>query len=100
MTALDQLVVGVGLHSIRIDLGGSIENLEWIVDAYALAFVVLFVLFVLAGGAALALLTPGRPRTPAEAAAEATPISPAELAPETATPGALVATNDDLGAVR
>jgi EmrB/QacA subfamily drug resistance transporter len=41
MTALDQLVVGVALHSIRIDLGGSIEGLEWTVNAYTLAFAVL-----------------------------------------------------------
>jgi len=34
MTALDQLVVGVALHSIRLDLGGSIEGLEWTVNAY------------------------------------------------------------------
>ena len=41
MTALDQLVVGVALHSIRLDLGGSIEGLEWIVNAYTLVFAVL-----------------------------------------------------------
>jgi EmrB/QacA subfamily drug resistance transporter len=41
MTALDQLVVGVALHSIRVDLGGSIEGLEWTVNAYTLAFAVL-----------------------------------------------------------
>ena len=28
MTALDQLVVGVALHSIHLDLSGSIEGLE------------------------------------------------------------------------
>jgi EmrB/QacA subfamily drug resistance transporter len=43
MTALDQLVVGVALHSIRIDLGGSIEGLEWTVNAYTLAFAVLLI---------------------------------------------------------
>jgi EmrB/QacA subfamily drug resistance transporter len=43
MTALDQLVVGVALHSIRIDLGGSIESLEWTVNAYTLAFAVLLI---------------------------------------------------------
>jgi EmrB/QacA subfamily drug resistance transporter len=43
MTALDQLVVGVALHSIRIDLGGSIEALEWTVNAYTLAFAVLLI---------------------------------------------------------
>lgn len=41
MTALDNLVVGVALPSIREDLGGSIEALEWTVNAYTLAFAVL-----------------------------------------------------------
>jgi MFS family permease len=43
MTALDQLVVGVALHSIRLDLGGSIEGLEWTVNAYTLAFALLLI---------------------------------------------------------
>jgi EmrB/QacA subfamily drug resistance transporter len=47
MTALDNLVVGVALPSIRADLGGSIEALEWTVNAYTLAFAVL----LLAGAA-------------------------------------------------
>ena len=33
MTTLDNLVVGVALPSIRADLGGSIESLEWTVNA-------------------------------------------------------------------
>jgi EmrB/QacA subfamily drug resistance transporter len=41
MTSLDNLVVGVALPSIRADLGGSIESLEWTVNAYTLAFAVL-----------------------------------------------------------
>jgi EmrB/QacA subfamily drug resistance transporter len=41
MTALDSLVVGIALHSIRLDLGGSLESLEWTVNAYTLAFAVL-----------------------------------------------------------
>jgi MFS family permease len=41
MTALDNLVVGVALPSIRAELGGSIEALEWTVNAYTLAFAVL-----------------------------------------------------------
>ena len=41
MTALDNLVVGVALPSIRADLGGSIEALEWTVNAYTLSFAVL-----------------------------------------------------------
>jgi EmrB/QacA subfamily drug resistance transporter len=43
MTALDSLVVGVALHSIRLDLGGSIEALEWTVNAYTLSFAVLLI---------------------------------------------------------
>jgi len=43
MTALDNLVVGVALPSIREDLGGSIESLEWTVNAYTLAFAVLVI---------------------------------------------------------
>jgi EmrB/QacA subfamily drug resistance transporter len=43
MTALDNLVVGVALPSIRLDLGGSIESLEWTVNAYTLAFAVLLI---------------------------------------------------------
>lgn len=41
MTALDNLVVGVALPSIRTDLGGSLESLEWTVNAYTLAFAVM-----------------------------------------------------------
>jgi hypothetical protein len=41
MTALDQLVAGVALHSI--DLGGSIEGLERTVNAYTPAFAVLLI---------------------------------------------------------
>src|ERR687885_155395 len=47
MTALDNLVVGVALPSIRTDLGGSLEALEWTVNAYTLAFAV----FLLTGAA-------------------------------------------------
>ena len=43
MTALDNLVVGVALPSIRVELGGSIESLQWTVNAYTLAFAVLLV---------------------------------------------------------
>jgi EmrB/QacA subfamily drug resistance transporter len=41
MTALDNLVVGVALGSIRADLGGTIESLEWTVNAHTLSFAVL-----------------------------------------------------------
>jgi EmrB/QacA subfamily drug resistance transporter len=47
MTSLDNLVVGVALPSIRDDLGGSLEALEWTVNAYTLAFAV----FLLTGAA-------------------------------------------------
>ncbi len=40
MTSLDNLVVGVALPSIRTSLGGSIESLEWTVNAYTMAFAV------------------------------------------------------------
>src|SRR5437868_8633856 len=38
MTALDTLVVTTALPSMRIDLGGSLSDLEWTVNAYNLAF--------------------------------------------------------------
>lgn len=43
MTSLDNLVVGVALPSIRADFGGTIESLEWTVNAYTLAFAVLLI---------------------------------------------------------
>src|ERR1700712_3212563 len=47
MTSLDNLVVGVALPSIKADLGGSLEALEWTVNAYTLSFAV----FLLTGAA-------------------------------------------------
>jgi EmrB/QacA subfamily drug resistance transporter len=41
MTALDNLVVSTALPVIRTDLGASIEDLEWTVNAYTLTFAVL-----------------------------------------------------------
>jgi EmrB/QacA subfamily drug resistance transporter len=41
MTALDTLVVSTSLSTIRLDLGASIEELEWTVNAYNLSFAVL-----------------------------------------------------------
>jgi EmrB/QacA subfamily drug resistance transporter len=41
MTALDTLVVSTALSSIRLDLGASVEELEWTVNAYNLSFAVL-----------------------------------------------------------
>lgn len=43
MTSLDNLVVGVALPSIRADFGGTIESLEWTVNAYTLTFAVLLI---------------------------------------------------------
>lgn len=41
MVALDALVVATALGAIRLDLGASIEALEWTVNAYNLSFAVL-----------------------------------------------------------
>src|SRR3984885_4561741 len=41
MVALDALVVTTALPTIRVDLGTSIEQLEWTVNAYSLSFAVL-----------------------------------------------------------
>src|SRR5215212_1908241 len=41
MVTLDNLVVTTALPSIRVDLGASIEDLEWTVNAYTLVFAVL-----------------------------------------------------------
>jgi EmrB/QacA subfamily drug resistance transporter len=41
MVALDALVVTTALSTIRLDLGASIEALEWTVNAYNLCFAVL-----------------------------------------------------------
>ena len=41
MVALDTLVVSTALTTIRADLGASVEQLEWTVNAYNLSFAVL-----------------------------------------------------------
>ena len=41
MVALDTLVVSTALTTIRLDLGASIEQLEWTINAYNLSFGVL-----------------------------------------------------------
>lgn len=41
MVSLDALVVAMALNTIRMRLGASIEDLEWVVNAYTLAFAVL-----------------------------------------------------------
>lgn len=43
MTSLDNLVVGVALPSIQAGFGGTIESLEWTVNAYTLSFAVLLI---------------------------------------------------------
>src|SRR3954451_13374825 len=47
MVTLDNLVVTTALPSIRRDMGASLEDLEWTVNAYTLAFAV----FLLTGAA-------------------------------------------------
>ncbi|WP_274561371.1 MFS transporter [Streptomyces spiramyceticus] len=44
VAALDNLVVTTALPSIRKDLGGALEDLEWTVSAYTLTFAVLLML--------------------------------------------------------
>jgi EmrB/QacA subfamily drug resistance transporter len=41
MVALDALVVTTALSTIRIDLGATLEELEWTVNSYSLSFAVL-----------------------------------------------------------
>jgi EmrB/QacA subfamily drug resistance transporter len=41
MVALDALVVTTALSTIRLDLGASVEQLEWTVNGYSLSFAVL-----------------------------------------------------------
>ncbi|MGB9273474.1 MAG: MFS transporter, partial [Pseudolabrys sp.] len=41
MAALDAMVVTTALGTIRIDLGASMEALQWTVNAYTLTFAVL-----------------------------------------------------------
>jgi EmrB/QacA subfamily drug resistance transporter len=43
MAALDTLVVSTALSTIRVDLGASVEALEWTVNAYNLSFAVLLI---------------------------------------------------------
>src|SRR4051812_14757754 len=41
MVTLDNLVVSTALPSLRLDLGSGLEGLQWVVNAYTLAFAVL-----------------------------------------------------------
>jgi EmrB/QacA subfamily drug resistance transporter len=43
IAALDTLVVSTALSRIRLDLGASVEQLEWTVNAYNLSFAVLLI---------------------------------------------------------
>src|SRR5258707_11384104 len=43
MAALDTVVVSTALSTIRLDLGASVEQLEWTVNAYNLSFAVLLI---------------------------------------------------------
>jgi hypothetical protein len=43
MAALDTLAVSTALSKIRLDLGASVEQLEWTVNAYNLSFAVLLI---------------------------------------------------------
>ncbi|HZP28188.1 MAG TPA: MFS transporter [Acidimicrobiia bacterium] len=43
MAALDTLVVATALSRIRLDLGATVEQLEWTVNAYNLSFAVLLI---------------------------------------------------------
>jgi EmrB/QacA subfamily drug resistance transporter len=49
MAALDTLVVAAALSTIQRDLGASIEDLEWTVNAYNLSFAVLLMTAAAAG---------------------------------------------------
>src|SRR6266513_3959485 len=43
MGALDTLVVSTALPTIRLDLGASVSQLEWTVNAYNLSFAVMLI---------------------------------------------------------
>jgi len=43
MAALDTLVVATALHAIRLDLGATVEELEWTVNSYNLSFAVFLI---------------------------------------------------------
>ncbi|WP_379126858.1 MFS transporter [Paenibacillus sp. sgz500958] len=49
MAMLDSLILGVALPSIQKDLGASLSELEWFMNAYTLAFAVLIIPFSLLG---------------------------------------------------
>lgn len=49
MAMLDNLVLGVALPSIQQDLGATLSDLEWFMNAYTLAFAVLLIPFSVLG---------------------------------------------------
>ena len=57
MVALDALVVATALSTIRLDLGATVEQLEWTVNSYTLSFAVLLLIvpLVVAGFGAAAI---------------------------------------------
>jgi MFS family permease len=60
VVVLDLLVVSTALSTIRRELGASIEQLEWTVNAYTLSFAVLLLTAsALAGSAAGECSPPG-----------------------------------------
>src|ERR671935_242388 len=74
MATLDNLVVTTALPVIRTDLGASIEDLEWTVNAFTLTFAVFLLtgaalgeVFFLAHPPHRPLPPPARPRAPAGA---------------------------------
>ena len=49
MAMLDNLVIGVALPSIQDNLGASLNDLEWFMNSYTLAFAVLLIPFSVLG---------------------------------------------------
>jgi MFS family permease len=49
MAALDTLVVSTALSTIRADLGASVEQLQWTINAYNLSFALLLITAVALG---------------------------------------------------
>ncbi len=112
MVVLDNLIVTVALPSIREDLGASLEQLEWTVNAYTLAFAVALIpgaalgdrfgrkrtfmaaLALFTASSAAAALAPGigrahrRPRACRASAARSSPRSPSPCSPTPSRPSA------------
>ena len=63
MAALDTLVVSTALSTIRLDLGASVEQLEWTVNAYNLSFAVLLMTGAARSGRPVPSLRPAARRS-------------------------------------